>query len=81
QERHHPYAGYDGMVEMVRQIDRALSNPVWAAVREPAPWDAAGELHAKSAPSLAQSDVETDRGFARTRKRFATTGVDEMGEC
>ena len=35
QERHHPYAGYDGMVELVRQIDLAIHNPVLAAVRAP----------------------------------------------
>ncbi|WP_027168919.1 nitrogenase iron-molybdenum cofactor biosynthesis protein NifE [Mesorhizobium sp. WSM3224] len=39
QERHHPYAGYDGMVELVRQIDLAIHNPIWCQVREPAPWD------------------------------------------
>ncbi len=39
QERHHPYAGYDGMVELVRQIDLAIHNPVLADVRAPAPWD------------------------------------------
>ncbi|WP_209606536.1 nitrogenase iron-molybdenum cofactor biosynthesis protein NifE [Sinorhizobium kostiense] len=39
QERHHPYAGYDGMVELVRQIDLAIHNPVWSDVREPAPWE------------------------------------------
>jgi len=38
QERHHGYAGYTGMVALVRQIDQALSNPVWAQVRRPAPW-------------------------------------------
>ena len=30
-----------GMVTMVEQIDRALSNPVWQQVRLPAPWDTA----------------------------------------
>ncbi|MDL2409783.1 nitrogenase iron-molybdenum cofactor biosynthesis protein NifE [Rhizobium calliandrae] len=39
QERHHPYAGYDGMVELVRQIDLAIHNPIWSEVREPAPWE------------------------------------------
>jgi nitrogenase molybdenum-cofactor synthesis protein NifE len=41
QERHHAYAGYDGMVELVKQIDRALYNPIWEQVRKPAPWEAA----------------------------------------
>jgi nitrogenase molybdenum-cofactor synthesis protein NifE len=39
QERHHAYAGYDGIVALVEEIDRALSNPVWAQVRTPAPWE------------------------------------------
>jgi nitrogenase molybdenum-cofactor synthesis protein NifE len=39
QERHHAYAGYEGMVELVKQIDKALYNPVWEQVRKPAPWE------------------------------------------
>jgi nitrogenase molybdenum-cofactor synthesis protein NifE len=39
QERHHPYAGYTGMIEMAKEIDEALHSPIWAQVREVAPWD------------------------------------------
>jgi nitrogenase molybdenum-cofactor synthesis protein NifE len=39
QERHHPYAGYVGMVEMARELDEALHSPIWDQVRKPAPWD------------------------------------------
>ena len=39
QERHHAYAGYEGMVDLVREIDKALINPVWEQVRRPAPWE------------------------------------------
>ena len=39
QERHHAYAGYDGMVALVHEIDKALYNPIWAQVRKPAPWE------------------------------------------
>ncbi len=39
QERHHPYAGYSGMIALARQIDLALNNPIWRQVRRPAPWD------------------------------------------
>ena len=42
QEREHAYAGYDGMVELVRQIDRTLGNPIWSQVRRPAPWQQGG---------------------------------------
>ena len=39
QERHHPYAGYAGMVEMARELDEALYSPIWEQVRKPAPWE------------------------------------------
>lgn len=39
QERLYAYAGYDGMVELVKRMDLAVNNPVWAQVRAPAPWE------------------------------------------
>jgi len=39
QERHVAYAGYDGIVELARQIDRELHCRVWREVRRQAPWD------------------------------------------
>ena len=43
QERHHAFAGYEGMVTLIAEIDRALFNPVWREVRRPAPWEAAAQ--------------------------------------
>ncbi|MBD2163329.1 bifunctional nitrogenase iron-molybdenum cofactor biosynthesis protein NifEN [Calothrix membranacea FACHB-236] len=43
QERHHPYAGYVGMVEMARELDEALFSPVWVQVRKPALWEDGAE--------------------------------------
>ncbi|MDX2103345.1 MAG: nitrogenase iron-molybdenum cofactor biosynthesis protein NifE [Alphaproteobacteria bacterium] len=40
QERHFAYAGYDGIVEFAHRVDLSIANPVWQAVRSPAPWDA-----------------------------------------
>jgi len=40
QERHHPYAGYHGMVEMAKELDEALHSPIWQQVRQAAPWEA-----------------------------------------
>jgi nitrogenase molybdenum-cofactor synthesis protein NifE len=74
QERHHPYAGYDGMVELVRQIDLAIHNPVFAQVRAPAPWDA------RDRPVAHPADGGADF-IAATRKKFAATAADELGEC
>lgn len=42
QERHHPYAGYAGMLEMARELYEALYSPVWEQVRKPAPWEKEG---------------------------------------
>lgn len=50
QERHHAYGGYDGMVELVRQLDLEINNPVWREVRRPAPWE----------PGYLEAEVEAD---------------------
>ena len=39
QERHNAYAGYDGMVELVSELHKAITNPVWQKLRRPAPWE------------------------------------------
>jgi nitrogenase molybdenum-cofactor synthesis protein NifE len=38
QEREFGYAGYQGMLELVRQLALSIESPVWSAVRAPAPW-------------------------------------------
>jgi len=38
QEREFGYAGYEGMLELVRQLALTIESPVWPAVRAPAPW-------------------------------------------
>jgi nitrogenase molybdenum-cofactor synthesis protein NifE len=38
QEREFGYAGYEGMLELVRQLALTLESPVWDSVRKPAPW-------------------------------------------
>ncbi|WP_428610588.1 nitrogenase iron-molybdenum cofactor biosynthesis protein NifE [Sedimenticola sp.] len=38
QERDFGYAGYEGMLELARQLALTLDSPVWPAVRQPAPW-------------------------------------------
>ncbi|MBK7954450.1 MAG: nitrogenase iron-molybdenum cofactor biosynthesis protein NifE [Candidatus Accumulibacter sp.] len=40
QEREFGYAGYDGMLELVRQLALTLESPVWRKVRARAPWAA-----------------------------------------
>ncbi|HDZ78530.1 MAG TPA: nitrogenase iron-molybdenum cofactor biosynthesis protein NifE, partial [Gammaproteobacteria bacterium] len=38
QEREFGYAGYQGMLELARQLTLTMESPVWDAVRRPAPW-------------------------------------------
>lgn len=44
QEREFGYAGYQGMLELVRQLCLTIESPVWEATRRPAPWDSNGYL-------------------------------------
>jgi nitrogenase molybdenum-cofactor synthesis protein NifE len=80
QERHNAYAGYDGMVELVRQIDLAIHNPVWEEVRAAAPWDDAGQLTAAHSESAGEDDPSREPAasayVARHRKKFADTRAD-----
>jgi nitrogenase molybdenum-cofactor synthesis protein NifE len=39
QERHHAFAGYAGMVALIEEIDKAITNPIWDQIRRPAPWE------------------------------------------
>ncbi len=32
------YAGYDGLIELARNLDRAVHSPVWEQVRTPPAW-------------------------------------------
>ncbi len=43
QEREFGYAGYEGMLELVRQLCLTMESPIWDAVRRPAPWDMPGQ--------------------------------------
>lgn len=38
QEREFGYAGYQGMLELVRQLALTMESPVWEQVRKPVPW-------------------------------------------
>ncbi|WP_081972478.1 bifunctional nitrogenase iron-molybdenum cofactor biosynthesis protein NifEN [Leptolyngbya sp. KIOST-1] len=42
QERHNPYSGYGGLLEMAKELDESLHSPVWAEVRREAPWEGEG---------------------------------------
>ncbi|WP_114418395.1 nitrogenase iron-molybdenum cofactor biosynthesis protein NifE [Marinospirillum perlucidum] len=44
QEREFGYAGYDGMLELARQLCLTLESPIWEELRQPAPWQSAGEV-------------------------------------
>jgi len=41
QEREFGYAGYQGMLELVRQLALTIESPIWSAVRSSAPWKTA----------------------------------------
>ncbi|MGJ0506878.1 MAG: nitrogenase iron-molybdenum cofactor biosynthesis protein NifE [Methylocystis sp.] len=83
QERHHAYAGYEGMVDLVHEIDKALHNPVWEQVRRPAPWDEkswedrAAEAIAAEAAALAADPVAAEA--ARRDKNVCSCNLVTVG--
>jgi nitrogenase molybdenum-cofactor synthesis protein NifE len=92
QERHHPYAGYDGMVELVRQIDIAISNPVWAEVNAPSPFDAEGNVIGETVigrtiakgtrgGAVAEATPADETVPAYTFKKFAASGSGDADDC
>jgi nitrogenase molybdenum-cofactor synthesis protein NifE len=84
QERHHAYAGYEGMVELVQEIAKALHNPVWEQVRRPAPWEEksweerASEQNAAEAAALAADPVAAER--ARRERQVCACNLVSIGE-
>lgn len=45
QEREFAYAGYDGMVELARQLCLTLESPIWSSLHQPAPWQVKEVTH------------------------------------
>jgi nitrogenase molybdenum-cofactor synthesis protein NifE len=72
QERHHAYSGYVGMVDLVKEIDKALYNPIWEQVRTIAPWEnAADSWQAKADAEAAREAAElaADPAKAEAKRR------------
>jgi nitrogenase molybdenum-cofactor synthesis protein NifE len=80
QERHEAYAGYTGMIDLVAAIERAIVNPVWAAVRTPAPFDGEGRLVSAGERPLA-SAAEPTPAPIHHRKTFAGRDAFDDAEC
>jgi nitrogenase molybdenum-cofactor synthesis protein NifE len=61
QEREFGYAGYQGMLELVRQLALTLESPVWELARRPAPWaEARASLPAAGGDALLDTDDECE---------------------
>jgi len=60
QEREFGYAGYVGMLELVKQLALTLESPVWEAVRRPAPWDSPNRIGVPLNPEASPAAASTD---------------------
>lgn len=69
QERHNPYSGYGGLVEMAKELDEALHNPVWEEVRRKAPWEAPHPASGTPLPSLGEGMGERASTKVIARKK------------
>ena len=55
QEREFGYEGYQGMLELVRQLTLTLESPVWEAVRAAPPWRANAKVLSESLQSAPEA--------------------------
>jgi len=77
QERTRPYAGYDGMVELIKDLATEINNPIWAQVRAPAPWEEGYLDPDTAAAALERARVKNHDGHScsgrcRTEQRPAS---------
>ena len=70
QEREFGYAGYEGMLELVRQLALTTESPVWPAVRAPAPWKSKGG----SGATLLADAIEPDMKQAEAADSWSVAG-------
>jgi len=63
QEREFGYAGYQGMLELVRQLALTMESPVWEAVRTPAPWRGASSISAAPVAEAEADDEDDDEAL------------------
>ncbi|WP_078119051.1 nitrogenase iron-molybdenum cofactor biosynthesis protein NifE [Thiosocius teredinicola] len=59
QERDFGYAGYEGMIELARQLTLTVESPVWQAVRQRGPWHKSAAAPTSSPPDLAPAEPAT----------------------
>jgi nitrogenase molybdenum-cofactor synthesis protein NifE len=79
QERSHAYMGYVGMAKLMEEIDKALFNPVWEQLRQPAPWDDAAKNW--QATAMAQMDAEAAQLAADPQAAEAARRARKVCNC
>jgi len=88
QERDFGYAGYDGMLELARQLCLTIESPVWEAARRPAPWRGTGAESARalipfggSAPKALRTEAATDTAVPSAAVPSATAAPEEFAHA
>ncbi|MHC2332024.1 nitrogenase iron-molybdenum cofactor biosynthesis protein NifE [Bradyrhizobium sp. USDA 4454] len=80
QERCHAYLGYVGMVKLVQEIDKSLSNPMWEQLRRPAPWQVLAKAMVQMRRPLAEIACDPALGeTARRAKEICSCNKVDLG--
>ncbi|OKO72272.1 MULTISPECIES: nitrogenase iron-molybdenum cofactor biosynthesis protein NifE [unclassified Bradyrhizobium] len=80
QERCHAYMGYVGMVKLVEEIDKSLSNPMWEQLRRPTPWNALARAMVKvRSQAIASISDEAIGETARRAKKICVCNTVDLG--
>src|SRR5512143_3133822 len=71
--RAHPYAGYEGMVTLARQLDLTVNNPIWPVLNARAPWEkTTEELSADIAGAAGHGEAFLAEDLAASRVKVPT---------
>ena len=68
QEREFGYAGYDGMLELARQLCLTIESPIWPAARSAPPWRSAAAGRSPGAPAPAGASPTAPAAGAPARE-------------
>lgn len=68
QERHVSYGGYEGAMNMAKDLCASLTSPVWKSVKQDPPWIGIG-----AAPEITAAPV-SEKSFEKTVKKKAVEG-------
>ncbi len=77
QEREFGYAGYEGMLELVRQLTLTLDSPVWQAAKSIPPWETAEKPGGMALISSLTDKLPTNNEADASTRGITNSGIGD----